>query len=120
MVRYANANPATRQMLISIEADHASAAQSYLEHFGLSELPIPIRSDYDERQYRTWQLQPVFVDGKLTKYDYVKSHVPADKGGYIQAMTGMERFDQERPTDEFDTEGVLIEPKSKSGRGSSD
>lgn len=121
MARYKDVHPLIRQMLINIEAETPSAAQAYLDHFGLTELPVPLKTDNDERQFRTWQLQPIRVGEGIIGYDYVKSHVPADKGGYIQAMTGLERFDAERPTDVFDVEGNLVEPKpNKSSKRSSE
>lgn len=104
MSRYEGATREMATMLINMEAHNPTTVNTYLEHFGLTELPIPLLADNDSRQYRTWQLQPVFEEQGVVGYDYVKSHVPADRGGYLQALSNLERFDAEQPTDFYSLE----------------
>lgn len=121
MTRYEGVNREVAAMLIKIEANEPDTANRYMERFGLTELPVPFLAENDSRQYRTWQLQPIRVEEGIVGYDYVKSHVPADRGGYIQALSNFERFDIERPTDTFDVDGNLVgetnakKSKAKSG-----
>lgn len=96
MSRYPNADWKTRDMLLRIEADHPEFVGEYLNFIGANELPIPTTLPHNERKYRTWELWEDIDDGKSTKYWYA-TDVPADRTGYIDAMTRKHRFGSEEP-----------------------
>lgn len=94
MSRYPDADWQTRQMLLRIEADHPDMVAAYLNHVGLTELPLPNLKPGDVRKYQTWEL---WDDLEFGKQYWYRTDVPADKSGYVSAMTRRHRFDAEEP-----------------------
>ena len=107
MSRYPNASWEVRQMLTRIEADHPELVGEYLNHIGANELLIPVPREDDARKYRVWELWDDLDAG--TQYWY-KTDTPADKAGYISAMTRKMRFDAEEPP----VPGAKTKSKAKS------
>lgn len=107
----------TAQMLVNIEAQNREVVQAYYERFGIDELPVPLPKEGNDRQYRVWVLEPIIVEGEgVQGYAYRHSHVPADKGGYIQALTQLASFDAVRPEGIYDVHAKRTDTE-KAGRG---
>lgn len=108
-------DPKTAAMLSRIEATSPGLVQGYFDRFGIDELPIPRKVEGNDRKYEFWRLE---TDIGLDQpgWSYQRTEAPADKGGYIHALTCNGVFAAERPEGRYDAEGNRID-KPANGRG---
>lgn len=110
---YPDYTPDIGNMLLNVEANSPSLVSEYLAHFGLDRLPAPYVKENNSRAYQCWSLNGVDIDrnGTVDHYIWVDTFVPADVGGYVQALSAFWRFDQHAPEGKYTREGELIPEK---------